>query len=422
MMGPWSDTAAALALRSRVLAWLETLRADGGGGRYRLNAGVTPTVFASCFAVFLRRLFDDLPPEGSAERQAWLEDIRQFQDPDTGLFSDPGNRARTPDSLHDARHLDWQLTTFCLSAIDGLGGAPAHPLRFVDDWTPDRTRAHLAALDWHNPWNSGNKAMFLGIVLSCHAQAGSNGARAALDAWFEWHDRHQNRVGFWGAGPGARFVDGMGGAYHQFLIYRFWNRPIARIDRIVDRVLLLQQPDGTYSPWPSGATCYELDAADILVHAYHTLDYRRRDIAAALGRIQTAVLSMQNPDGGFCWGRRRPWSPTGWMRLMGAFAQHRSLFYLYYTARAGLAIQLRRRPTLRTGWADAPRLWEESSIFDTWFRCLTLAEISTVLLDSPFAARWQYLSVPGLGWFEPVADSGASAVTPRHLAGEARGR
>jgi hypothetical protein len=400
MSSSWSASPSAMQLRTRVLGWLDTMRAGDGPGEYRLNAGVAPTVFASCFAVYLRHLFDDRPPTG--ERQAWLDRILAYQDPVTGLFVDPGNRERSPDTTHDAQHLDWQLTTFCLSAVNALGGVPRYPLAFVDAWTPDRTRAYLSSLDWTNPWNSGNKAMFLGIVLSCHATAGSAGAVSALEAWFDWHDVHRNAAGFWGLGTSAQFIDGMGGAYHQFLIYRFWQRPIGPLERIVDRVLFLQQPDGLYSPWPSGATCYELDAVDILVHAYRTADYRRPDIAAALRRLQPGVLSMQNADGGFCWGRRTPLTPLGWLRMGAAFAGHRSPFYLYYSLRAAAAIQVRRNPRLRTGWAESARLWNESSVFDSWFRCLTLAEIATVLPESPYAgARWQFLDVPGLGWFRP---------------------
>src|SRR5687768_11798176 len=244
MSGSWSASPSAMQLRTRVLGWLNTMRAGDLPGEYRLNTGVAPTVFASCFAVYLRHLFDDRPPTG--ERQAWLDRILAYQDPVTGLFVDPGNRERSPDATHDAQHLDWQLTTFCLSAVNALGGVPMYPLAFVDAWTPDRTREYLSSLDWTNPWNSGNKAMFLGIALSCHVTSGSAVAVSALEAWFDWHDAHRNPAGFWGLGTSAQFIDGMGGAYHQFLIYRFWQRPIGPLERIVDRVLFLQQPDGLY--------------------------------------------------------------------------------------------------------------------------------------------------------------------------------
>jgi len=90
--------------------------------------------------------------------------------------------------------------------------------------------------------------------------------------------------------------------------------------------------------------------------------------------------------------------PTGGKAVSGASPS----FSYYEELRATLAIKIKRLLRLRTDWADQSRDWTESSIFDTWFRCLTIAEISQVLTDSPYAQlNWQYLSVPGLGWFNP---------------------
>jgi hypothetical protein len=401
----WSPTPEARNLRARVLQWLETMRADGGGGRYRLHAGVEPTVFASCFAVYLRHLLDDLRAAPASELDDWRQFILGHQDPRSGFFVDPANEHRAPDPTHDADHLNWQLTTFCLSALHALGSSPRYPLTFAGNWTPDRIGLHLSALDWDNPWNSGNKAMFLGIVLAYEAERGEPAAASALEAWFAWHDAHQNAAGFWGRGRKSEFIDGMGGAFHQFLIYQYCRRPIPNLQQVVDRVLFLQQHDGMYSPWPSGATCYELDAADILVHAFRATGDRREAIEAALRRLLPGVLSMQNADGGFCWGRRRPLSTGDWLRTGAAIIRHGSLFYWYYSLRAAAVIQLRRAPMLRTGWASGTRTWDVSSIFDTWFRCLTIAEVSTVL-ETPFSgAGWQFLETPGLGWFALSADT-----------------
>lgn len=398
-----ADSVAAERLKERALNWLETMRLPGTVGQYRLNRGADASVFSSCFAVFLRHLLGDLDTLDSAERQAWLSWLQEFQDPESGLFVDQQNAARAPDQDHDNEHLNRQLTTFCLSAVHALGGRPRHPLRFLDAWKdPARIERWLDSLNWKNPWNCGNKAMFMGIFLAYDLeQTGDPGTRRALDAWFDWHDRHQRPAsGFWGEGPRADYIDGMGGAYHQYTIYNYMQRPLGYPEQIVDRVLLLQQPDAMYSPYQGGATCYEMDAVDILVHSYRRHDYRRADIRAALRRMLPAVLETQNADGGFCWGRRRPFGPAGYLRLTTDLARHRSLFYWYLSWRAALVIQIRRRPQLKTGWVPQPRDWHESSVFDTWFRCLTIAEISQVVDDTPYARlSWQYLTVPGLGWF-----------------------
>ena len=390
-------------LQEQTLTWLETMRLPDGIGQYRLNRGADATVFSSCFAVFLRHLFDDLKNMSAEEQLSWTSWLQGFQDPASGLFVDPDNASRSPDRLHDMEHLNRQLTTFCLSALHALGGHPLYPLRFLEDWkSQDKLVAWLDGLDWKNPWNCGNKAMFMGIFLIYDWEQTSDlQTKQALDVWFDWHDRHQNpRTGFWGVGKAAEFIDGMGGAYHQYTVYNYMNRPIQYAERIVDRTLFLQQQDGMYSPYRGGMTCYEMDAVDILVQMYLRHDYRREDIRVGLQRVLTGVLGCQNTDGGFCWGRYRPWPLREYLHLSVDIFRHHSLYYCYQSWRAAMTTQVRRRPNLKTGWASQPRDWAESSIFDTWFRCVTIAEISKVLPDTPYASfPWKFLSVPGLGWF-----------------------
>jgi len=389
-------------LKSRIWDWLNTMRASGPA-RFRLHRRSEATPFSSCFAVFVYDLFGELQQLDPEEVIAWRQWLQQFQDPATGLFIDRDNSGRSPDPMHDSQHLNDQLTTFCISAIHALGGKLAHPLRFLEPWfEPDRVSSYLESLNWFLPWNCGNKAMFLGIFLAYEAEIARNGqAHPALDAWFDWHDRHQNPdTGFWGKGWKVRYIDGLGGAFHQFVVYNFVGRPIRHADRIVDRVLMMQQPDGMYSPWPGGASCYELDAVDVLVHLYWRHDYRRDEIRKALRRLLTAVLANQNRDGGFCWGHRPATYWKEYVRASMEFFSHRSLLYWYLSCRGILVSQLGRHMVLRNGWAKEPRAVNESSLFDTWFRCLTIAEISHVLTDLPWAQYpWRFLTVPGLGWF-----------------------
>ena len=402
-------TLAVDTLRRRTLDWLSTMAA-GGPGEYRLHAAAEPTPFASCFAAFLRHLFGDLDALAPADRAAWVTRLQQLQRQDSGLFVDDSNDRRATDALHDADHLNFQLTSFCLGALHALGARPVHPLRCTEAWTPDGIRRRLDALDWSQPWNSGNKAMFLGICLAYAATHGGEArAGATLEAWFDWHDAHQNPdTGFWGDGFRARYIDGLGGAYHQFTVYNYMGRPVRHHQRIIDRTLMLQQPDGMYSPYLGGMTCYELDAVDVLVHLYARHDYRRAEIEASLRRTLDAVASAWNADGGFCWGRRRAFRGGDWLRLLGEAASHRDPAYLYLSARAALSTYTSRHAVLRNGWSRAPRGWHDSSIFDTWFRCVTIAEIAAVVPHTPYSGMgWQPLDVPGLGWFRLPAPAAA---------------
>ena len=212
----------AMALKNQVLNWLQTMHnEDGPVWAYRLNAGSDITVYTSCFALFIRHLFNDFKILSVEQHNNWLTYLKEFQQEETGLLVDPEASERVTDHTHDKQHLTKQLTTFRLSAIDALEGSPDYHLIFLDEWKDEaRLTYWLDNLDWENPWNSGNKVMFLAICLAYnHEHFGDDKSREALDVWFEWMDRHQNpETGFWGTSHDSKYFRGMGGFYHQFLI------------------------------------------------------------------------------------------------------------------------------------------------------------------------------------------------------------
>ena len=365
-----------MALKNRVLNWLQTMHnEDGPAWAYRLNAGSDITIYTSCFAVFIRHLFNDLKTLSVEQQNEWLTYLKGFQQEETGLFVDPEVSERVTDSTHDEEHLNRQLTTFCLSAIEALGGKPDYPLRFLDGWKDEAPLTYwLGNLDWENPWNSGNKVMFLAICLAYNYEHfGDDKSREALDVWFDWMDRHQNPdTGFWGTSRDSNYFVGMGGFYHQFLIYEYFDREVQYAERII--------------------------------HFYHKYDYRRDDIKTSFKRSLSAIIDNQNEDGGFCWANRRKLKYREYWKLFISIFRHYDFYYWYKINRIGIRSHskkiLRNYSTVRTGWNRSERTLWDSSLFDTWMRCLTIAEICTVFTDEPYASLdWQFLSTPGLGWF-----------------------
>lgn len=374
---------------------------------YRMNKGADATVFTSCFAVYIHYLFNNLRNLSAEERSEWLNYLLSFQNEKTGLFIDPEAKERIVDPTHDEEHLNRQLTTFCLSAIEALGGKPNYPLRFLDVWKDEAPlTSWLDNLDWDNPWNCGNKVMFLAICFAYNYEHfGDEKSREALNVWFDWMDKHQNpKTGFWGTSRDSDYFVGMGGFYHQFLIYEYFDREVQYAEQIVDRMLFLQQPDGLYFPGQGGGSCDDIDAIAPLVHFYHKYDYRRDDIRASLRRSLSAILENQNSDGGFCWSNRRKLKLSEYWGLITSIFRHGDPYYWYIINRRGIRSHmkkiLRNFSTIRRGWTRSERTLWDSSLFDTWFRCLAIAEICTVLTDEPYASLdWQFLSTPGLGWF-----------------------
>lgn len=402
----------AAQFRNKVLGWLDSMHISGGPvWEYRMTANSDTSVFTSCFAVFIRHLFRDLARLSEGEKQEWLAYLRGFQDPKSGLFLYPEASGRVLDIGHDEEHLNRQLTTYCLSAMDALGGEPRYPFKFLEPWKePDRLVKWLDGLWWDRPWNCGNKVMFMAVFFAYSWEHWKDEAsRKALDVWFDWHDRHQKpSTGFWGTSRDSEYYAGMGGSYHEFVIYNYFGRKINYADRVVGRNLLLQQPDGLYTPQQGGGSCDDIDGIDSLVHFYHQHNYRRDEIRASLQKSLSAILASQNPDGGFCWAKPYYFKPHDYLRVATDIFRHGHPYLWYWNIRRGIRDQrpaAQNRPVL-TGWTQYQRKRWESALFDTWLRCVTIGEIASVLTEHPLAALdWQFLAVPGVGWFRKDKES-----------------
>lgn len=382
-------------------SWVESMRVPDSACEYRLHAQAEGTVFSSCFALFFKCLVGETGAWNERTRNQWIDYLRGFQDEHTGLFRDPAAAGRATDAAHDADHLDRQLTGFCISALRALGAVPRYPIAAVEPWfDPAYMRHWLDNLNWRRASNSGNKAMFIAIMLIAEMERDSAAAGAGLDAWFEWHDTHADpATGYWGSAPAINYFVGMTGYVHQFLIYNYKSRRTMYPERVIDRTLHLQQADSLFSPTLGGAGCDDFDALHVLCHLYQTESYRRADIRAALEKALHALFPTQNRDGGFAWGRRWRFGVGDWSRVLGNAASRRDPLLLYVTTRAALAGQRHLHKKIETGWSSTGRGWEQSNLWDTWFRTLTIAEIETVLCPNAPTTEWKSLGAPNFGWF-----------------------
>jgi len=380
-------------LRSGALRYVESLRS--GPATYRMTPTLEGTLFTDCFAFFLRYLLDD---DDREQRDALTERLLTSQDAETGLWHRVGEY-RDPASLHDPRHVDRQLTGYALAALATLGHSPRHPRRFLSDWTePAALRRYLETLPWsRSPSNSGNRAMFVGSFLAIEARfAGDRRAEAAFHIWLDWHDSHARpRSGYWGEGALADAHPGMTGAAHQYVLYGFGERRPPRLEHALERTLALQYPDGRFWPVVGGGSCYELDAAQILLSAFRHRVGDRSRVAAACRRMVPVVLSCLQQDGSFCWARRRRLELRD---LFGGLLGPRQPVGIAWAAYAQVKAERRRdREERATAWAKGAHPVGTGSLFDTWFRLLTLAIVSQVVgeEDAPLPGS---RSLPAPNW------------------------
>lgn len=361
-------------IRRRALGFVESMRLTAPPyGRYRYSAAVSePTLYSSSYAAMTRHLYGDLASLSASRRQEWIDDLQSHQD-DDGLFRDPlifgqGWYQGDPDWC-GRRHLSCHVVT----ALACLGAVARKPLRFLDPFLePGALVRWLESRRWRDQADYvGNEVLNLGTLMQYARDFQQHQrCRDAVRVMLDWMATHHldPQTGLWGdlkVEKPKELSRAVQAAYHLWLLYFFDGAMIPHPDRAVDHILKTQNAAGGFgqgvhnsrNPLNSSA-CEDIDSIDPLVRLAMARSYRRADIRRALDKGLARVLVNQNPDGGFVF-----------MRDVAFTYGH---------------------PALASGK-------DQSAMFPTWFRTLTLAYLGQALPDSVVGAcDWQFCNCPGL--------------------------
>lgn len=382
--------------RSKTLRWLESLRLSETPYRYRFSPSSSDSLFCSCFALFILDLFRETDNLSMKEKRLWAEYINHYQHADDGLFY--------PDPIYnpDKERAVFQLTCFCLSALAILGIKPRYRLSIVDQWrTYDDVAAYCRNRGCHiGKRGSGNKAMFQAILLTHeYEKTGAKWLADAMEAWFRFHDEYQNVNGFWGNNSDHHFYQGLQNGFHQAVIYEYWGRSFNYLPKVIETALLLQDRNGVFSASLGGGACKDYDAIHFLVLGY-AAGIRCDQIPARLRLAERAVDRTFNPDGGFCESVCSGWRGVVQVPdLMRHFGNVRHWSIARQRAEAVLKDLVRARTHKSRRWVKESQPYAESTLWDTWFRWLSVAEIASTIGNDK-SASFRFQRHIGLGYFD----------------------
>ncbi|MEM3627273.1 MAG: hypothetical protein QXZ25_04535 [Candidatus Bathyarchaeia archaeon] len=333
-------------VRDKTLAYIESNHLpEISIGAYSYKNGGTPVLYASCYAALTMHLYGRLQSLTESAKKEWADYILSFQC-DDGLFRDPVIACPL------AEEADWwgwrHLTLHVLMALSALGAVAARPFAMIKPFRKKGFMSQwLATRNWENdPAGVSNEVQNYGTILQ-YARDFQNETwcQDALNEMYDWLDKTQDSgTGLWG----SRFDDpvslsnGVQTGYHLWLLYFYDRRPIQYTERIIDSCLKTQNRLGGYGVQLNSSACEDIDSIDPLVRLSHLTDYRNEDIRQSLERALLWILANQNPDG-------------GWV--------------------------FRRYEAFQYGHPNMLARSEESSMFPTWFRSLTLAYISQEIND-----------------------------------------
>lgn len=165
----------------------------------------------------------------------------------------------------------------------------------------------------------------------------------------DWLESNQNpKTGSWGPIPsGASSLSKtVQPGYHIWLLFFYDECPLHHVENIIDSLLDTQSDLGGFGVRLNSSGCEDIDSIDPLARLSFMTEYRRDEIKSAVRRTLPWVFVNMNNDGGFVFRRFAPF-----------FYGHENMF------------------------SDR----DDSAMFATWFRTLSLTYLSKAISDSPFA-------------------------------------
>ncbi|RJP56602.1 MAG: hypothetical protein C4541_12130 [Candidatus Auribacter fodinae] len=363
-----------------------------------------PDLLSTCFAVLALQTINKLQETKCTEALKQYILNHQIKN---GTFIDERIFKTAPASQQE--YLAHQATDFALMALQALRAETElkYPLLFLQPFHSDKFLIQwFNSLNWNSIWGISNNIMFVLNFLFFEQRCFDTDNRSYISLIFDELDKRQDpQTGYWIQNDKRNLLFEMAGAYHFYIHYVFADRPIAYMDKIIDSTLMLISDDGLFHPQGGGGACEDLDAIDILVKLSCLNPYRYEDIKTALTRAHQRIYENRNPDGGFCWAKRDPFSalkllaiPLKWNASLDIGTQ------LDFKKRI-LLNQIRQLTGTTSSWKYSCCEGLQTSIstsdmWSAWFRPLALALIEWRYpeLYPDCCSKWQLRSNPGLGW------------------------
>ena len=361
--------------------------------QFALTPGTDISPFALCFAIFGAHFtggMDEIFQDRKMVKSELIRNLKNYK-----LV-----RSTKSDLQTDKAYL--QLLTLSLSAMHLLNALREDPLEeFVKPLIVSDVPKYLdqvGALD--GIAQSGNKAMFAAILL-VHARdyLGLN-TQSGIDAWVDLHISGMNKFGFWGPFKHMTYLQFQNG-YHQYEILEYLDvvNPLKEVAAI--SVASLMDNDGHCAPFPGGSGCYDYDAVAILTSEGLPVNTTLDD---KLELIFDSILKEQNPDGGFCESHYvHP------IRLRNIRKAIRKIHQLngsakYECLRLCAAVYSPKHRRINTHWSEYSRRWNESDLWNSYFRLMVIARIDAANNLSA-KNKWGFINYPGIGFHWSVRSS-----------------
>lgn len=354
---------------------------------YSLTANNEVSPYATCFALFGLNLINDYN-EIKKNKKKW--DFVLRDNLDKAFFHTQNKKTEI---IFDKPYL--QLLTFTLSSLSIIGTLNNDPLEkytsFITKYNMSELLSKSKALDGKG--GSGNFAMFY-FILFYHLNYFLNyNVDDELIYWRNSHLEAMNKFGFWGNSKSMSHLQFQNG-YHQYEIFKFMKLCDDRFTTAAVNTMKMSDLDGHYAPYIGGGGCYDYDATFMISSFLNCKDEITHN---KLSKTLKTLISEQNNDGGFCESKLiRPINMKYFQKFILHILDSKGVAR-NERVRQFLTLLRPKYDKIQTHWSTNGRHWNQSNLWDSWFRMLTIAKIDLVF-NRENKNKWQFIDYPGIGF------------------------
>lgn len=341
-------------LKHSTLSFVNSMQSGTSGFEFKYSKNCTsPNIYSSVYACLIFSMFGKLDDLSIDEKQEWVDYFNSFQSKTDGLFYDESlkNDLYNNTDWWGARHLVLHI----ISVYIALGSKPRYPFHFLRVYYDrDYLKTWLDKQNWLESFSHENDIdnKIMNIVTALQYQRDYwNDKQAGYSVSFIQEyllERVNPNTGMWGyynIEDKDELSRKIQFAYHLFPLFFYDNIDISNKEKIIDLTLATQNAYGGFGVKINSSACEDIDSIDILIRFSKLTTYKSKEIEIALRRAYIWVMANQNDDGGYVFRRNEPF-----------FYGHDQMF-------SGK---------------------NESAMFSTWFRTLTIGYLSNHLFKSQF--------------------------------------
>ncbi len=325
------------------------------------DTSTQPLLYNSIYAILIMSLFNEIKNLSFTEKEEWLKYFDNHQSPIDGLFYD-----KLLSSSENYLSIDWwgarHTALHIIIAYTALGRKPKYPFLFLKEYYgKERIDNWINSQDWRNIHNGDfdNQIMNIGVLLQYQRDNFDDKEAAESLSYLKkiLINKISSETGLWSnttidateKSRAATF------SYHLFPLFTYDSNNFTNSKKVIDFLIGTQNSIGGFSPNLNSSACEDIDSIEPLYRFSCSNPTLREEISKSYHKALIWILSNQNENGGFVFYRNRP------------FEYGHELMYSKKN---------------------------ESNLFATWFRVLSIAYIDRFLHGDN--SKFNFTDCPGL--------------------------